>query len=121
MTDTVFFFFNDTAPTEIYPLSLHDALPILQTAGPFGAASADLKLTERRARRVLRPLLARGVVPIVPVFLGAAPDGQVATLGRGWSELTATLPARGLGPPEVSPSKDLPGRLIADPRMVPVT
>src|SRR5258708_26463492 len=25
----VFFFFNDTATTEIYPLSLHDALPIL--------------------------------------------------------------------------------------------
>src|SRR6202167_949072 len=24
----VFFFFNDTAPTEIYPLSLHAALPI---------------------------------------------------------------------------------------------
>src|SRR5687767_15711600 len=24
----VFFFFNDTAPTEIYTLSLHDALPI---------------------------------------------------------------------------------------------
>src|SRR5260221_909595 len=23
-----FFFFNDTAPPEIYPLSLHDALPI---------------------------------------------------------------------------------------------
>src|ERR1022692_3546883 len=26
--ETRFFFFNDTAPTEIYPLSLHDALPI---------------------------------------------------------------------------------------------
>src|SRR5207249_7079353 len=25
-----FFFFNDTAPTEIYTLSLHDALPIYQ-------------------------------------------------------------------------------------------
>src|SRR6202040_2733726 len=25
------FFFNDTAPTEIFPLSLHDALPILST------------------------------------------------------------------------------------------
>src|SRR5205823_14918299 len=25
---SVFFFFNDTAPTEIYTLSLHDALPI---------------------------------------------------------------------------------------------
>src|SRR2546430_13232011 len=26
--DTIFFFFNDTATTEIYTLSLHDALPI---------------------------------------------------------------------------------------------
>src|SRR6202041_1837875 len=26
------FFFNDTAPPEIYPLSLHDALPILLLA-----------------------------------------------------------------------------------------
>src|SRR5256885_12113290 len=27
---SVFFFFNDTATTEIYTLSLHDALPILR-------------------------------------------------------------------------------------------
>src|SRR2546429_7226088 len=27
-----FFFFNDTATTEIYTLSLHDALPILRTS-----------------------------------------------------------------------------------------
>src|SRR5207249_9262333 len=27
------FFFNDTAPTEIYTLSLHDALPILGVTG----------------------------------------------------------------------------------------
>src|ERR1039457_2955008 len=30
---TFFFFFNDTPPTEIYPLPLHDALPI-PTRGP---------------------------------------------------------------------------------------
>src|SRR3712207_9228271 len=29
MISSVFFFFNDTATTEIYTLSLHDALPIL--------------------------------------------------------------------------------------------
>src|SRR3712207_8824092 len=29
-----FFFFNDTAATEIYTLSLHDALPILVSAQP---------------------------------------------------------------------------------------
>src|SRR2546429_6502489 len=30
---TYFFFFNDTATTEIYTLSLHDALPIFILAG----------------------------------------------------------------------------------------
>src|SRR2546428_8707820 len=30
----MFFFFNDTATTEIYTLSLHDALPIFRIAGP---------------------------------------------------------------------------------------
>src|SRR3712207_8894222 len=29
-----YFFFNDTATTEIYTLSLHDALPICQGGGP---------------------------------------------------------------------------------------
>src|SRR5258708_33607728 len=33
-----FFFFNDTATTEIYTLSLHDALPIYPASDPFGAA-----------------------------------------------------------------------------------
>src|SRR3712207_7280127 len=32
---TAFFFFNDTATTEIYTLSLHDALPIYGTCGPL--------------------------------------------------------------------------------------
>src|SRR5690348_18357160 len=30
----IFFFFNDTATTEIYTLSLHDALPILYGVSP---------------------------------------------------------------------------------------
>src|SRR5438876_7723495 len=34
-----FFFFNDTATTEIYTLSLHDALPILPSAGDIHAFS----------------------------------------------------------------------------------
>src|SRR5256885_5168618 len=33
---TVFFFFNDTATTEIYTLSLHDALPICADLGGMG-------------------------------------------------------------------------------------
>src|SRR2546422_2143218 len=33
MSSTLFFFFNDTATTEIYTLSLHDALPIWLCVG----------------------------------------------------------------------------------------
>src|SRR3712207_9405567 len=33
----LFFFFNDTATTEIYTLSLHDALPIYSSLGPRSA------------------------------------------------------------------------------------
>src|SRR5256885_12425424 len=42
LTSFCFFFFNDTATTEIYTLSLHDALPISAAAAtapvPFAAA-----------------------------------------------------------------------------------
>src|SRR2546430_7393088 len=51
-----FFFFNDTATTEIYTLSLHDALPIYD--GSSGAAELsgshaglDAKLVNRVSRR----------------------------------------------------------------------
>src|SRR5947208_6554103 len=33
LSSPTFFFFTDTAPTEIYTLSLHDALPIYQGRG----------------------------------------------------------------------------------------
>src|SRR5690349_25119560 len=42
-----FFFFNDTATTEIYTLSLHDALPICQAD-----YSKDPKFTEAVAKKI---------------------------------------------------------------------
>src|SRR5256885_6005678 len=36
-----FFFFNDTATTEIYPLPLHDALPISACSGPHPPPPPD--------------------------------------------------------------------------------
>src|SRR5258708_29085172 len=48
--DLFFFFFNDTATTEIYTLSLHDALPIFLARG--GGSSATIRV---RAMGPLRP------------------------------------------------------------------
>src|SRR3712207_7785957 len=39
-----FFFFNDTATTEIYTLSLHDALPIFAAGRAPDVDAADLEL-----------------------------------------------------------------------------
>src|SRR2546430_6280202 len=39
-----FFFFNDTATTEIYTLSLHDALPILHVSSRSAGSSSTTKI-----------------------------------------------------------------------------
>src|SRR2546430_14392489 len=45
----IFFFFNDTATTEIYTLSLHDALPICDGArGGDGAGAAHRQIQQGR-------------------------------------------------------------------------
>src|SRR3712207_8571290 len=44
----VFFFFNDTATTEIYTLSLHDALPIFEVLARRASSSAVWKATSSR-------------------------------------------------------------------------
>src|SRR5256885_7255451 len=51
-----FFFFNDTATTEIYTLSLHDALPICGGAdpSPAGLHGAALHLCRWRSHRCQR-------------------------------------------------------------------
>src|SRR5437899_12382154 len=47
-----FFFFNDTATTEIYTLSLHDALPILaQRRARAEKLIESVGLTKRRSHR----------------------------------------------------------------------
>src|SRR5437660_2456069 len=50
LSSSLFFFFNDTATTEIYTLSLHDALPISggSDADTGGAASWDPDPRRRR-------------------------------------------------------------------------
>src|SRR5947207_15330705 len=52
---SLFFFFNDTAPTEIYTLSLHDALPISKAQLPLaliaGGGAVPLAVAEAAKRQ----------------------------------------------------------------------
>src|SRR5256885_6529719 len=71
-----FFFFNDTATTEIYTLSLHDALPIFGTPGR-GGDSAQLELDPLH-------LFVPVDVDNSDVVLGTAlgREGEVLPIGR---------------------------------------
>src|SRR5258708_15087307 len=46
MSLSIFFFFNDTATTEIYTLSLHDALPILAWTLVAASGAAHARVVE---------------------------------------------------------------------------
>src|SRR3712207_7476106 len=61
------FFFNDTATTEIYTLSLHDALPIL------GAERSPRRCVRRDHRSGLRARGDRAGAPL-PLRLGRRDD-----------------------------------------------
>src|SRR3712207_7118294 len=88
MSDVVciFFFFNDTATTEIYTLSLHDALPIYRPAHLRRCSDRQNAAPHRRAtdRR-------RGVPPIRPAHLLASVHGALAARSE---EHTSELQSR---------------------------
>src|SRR5256885_17179067 len=54
VTSSFFFFFNDTATTEIYTLSLHDALPICRHCGAEQGGGRRC-LQQRQARHGAEP------------------------------------------------------------------
>src|SRR3712207_7786506 len=78
------FFFNDTATTEIYTLSLHDALPISAGAVEHGVAL----LPQRR-----RPARRRAAVRERPLRLQQPRRGGLPGRGRS-EEHTSELQSR---------------------------
>ncbi|MDR2796481.1 MAG: aspartate kinase [Spirochaetaceae bacterium] len=66
----------------------------------------------------LLPLLDSGVLPVVTGFIAKDACGAVTTLGRGGSDLSATMIAAACKAEEAQVWKDVDGILTADPRIV---
>jgi aspartate kinase len=91
--------------------------PII-TDSNFKNAKPNFAETKSRIKRNLEPLLGR-CVPVVCGFLGKDRSGHVTLLGRGGSDITATLIGNCLDADEVILVKETNGVLSADPNMVP--
>lgn len=69
-------------------------------------------------RRIVE-VLSEGKTPVVAGFQGRAITGEVTTLGRGGSDITAIALAAALGAKRVEIFKDVPGVMTGDPKVDP--
>jgi len=94
------------------------ATELIVTDAFHGGAEPQMDLTRGKSQSRLRPLLEKGIVPVVTGFLGATKEGQLTTLGRGGSDYSATILGAAIGADEVIIWTDVDGVLTADPRLV---
>jgi aspartate kinase len=64
--------------------------------------------------------MPRKTIPIITGFIGKGKEsGAITTLGRGGSDLTASVIGASMSTEEIHIWKDVDGVLTADPRVVP--
>lgn len=77
----------------------------------------DAKILRVEPARVLA-LLDSGAIPVVAGFQGGTESGEITTLGRGGSDLTAIALGHALGAERVDIYTDVSGAMTADPRRI---
>jgi len=95
------------------------ATQLIITDDNFGAASPLMAQTRRRLQQRVKPLVERGVIPVITGYISATEEGVTTTLGRGGSDYAAAIIGAGLSADEVWIWSDVDGILTADPNVVP--
>ncbi len=90
---------------------------VIRTDSTHGAAEVDPEVTTDLACRRLLDACETSI-PVVTGFIGADRQGALTTLGRGGSDLTATVLGAALGAERVEIWTDVNGIFTAPPRIV---
>jgi aspartate kinase len=105
-------------------IALHAlAVPAVSLTGPMAGIRTDTVHSKAKIATIqpepIHALLNQGNVVIVAGFQGQTEDGQIATLGRGGSDLTGIALAAALKAELCQILTDVDGVYTADPRIVP--
>jgi aspartate kinase len=103
-------------------LAGHGFRPVVLTGGQAGIRTdsdfGDATILEVDEQPVLE-LLRSGQLPVVAGFQGVDAKGNITTLGRGGSDVTAAILGEALKAEAVEIYTDVEGVMTADPRVVP--
>src|SRR6185369_1767332 len=136
MSLSLFFFFNDTATTEIYTLSLHDALPILRPDGvgfrhPDGCTCASSAAFGSSSGRMSASGIGAAAIGSAGAFAcgaAAVASSSARRAIRVTTIVTATVAAKPTNvstcfavPPDVLPVARSLTLVMSDPRYTYIT
>ena len=94
----------------------NDMWPIITDSNSL-EAKINFKSTNIKAEGIRR-LINQGIIPVICGFLGKGPSGEITTLGRGGSDITAFLIGHCLEANEVIIVTDVDGVMSTDPNKI---
>ena len=94
----------------------NDLWPIITDSNSL-EAKIDFKSTNIKTEGIRR-LVNQGIIPVICGFLGKGPSGEITTLGRGGSDITAFLIGHCLEANEVIIVTDVDGVMSTDPNKI---
>ncbi len=93
-----------------------ESWPIM-TDSNYLEAKIDFVTTNNKSKKI-NDLLNQGIIPVICGFLGKGPSGEITTLGRGGSDISAFLMGHCLYATEVIIVTDVDGVMSTDPNKI---
>ncbi|PCJ21354.1 MAG: aspartate kinase [Candidatus Cloacimonadota bacterium] len=91
---------------------------VIVTDSNFNSAYPNFSLTKKKSNQILKPMIKKGFTPVIAGFTGATKDGETTTMGRGGSDLSASIIGACMDCEEVWFLKEVDGIMTHDPRVV---
>ncbi len=95
-----------------------DGTELIVTDAVHGNANPIWQRTAGKVQSLLAPMLDRELMPVVTGYIGATETGATTTLGRGGTDITASVLSALLGAEALWIWSDVDGLMTADPREI---